>query len=160
MSRCGCKGAEKFGTKAEVKNLNSFRFLKQALDYEIARQVALIESGGRVVQETRLYNPDTGETVGMRSKEDAHDYRYFPEPDLVPLRISETWLARSAGRHAGAARAQARALRRGVRAARIRRPGADRRPRAISEYFETAAQRFGRSEDGRQLGDGRSDGRC
>jgi aspartyl-tRNA(Asn)/glutamyl-tRNA(Gln) amidotransferase subunit B len=87
------KGAEKFGTKAEVKNLNSFRFLKQALDYEIARQVALIESGGSVVQETRLYNPDLGETAGMRSKEHAHDYRYFPEPDLVPLRIGEKWLA-------------------------------------------------------------------
>jgi len=88
------KGAEKFGTKAEVKNLNSFRFAKMALDYEIARQVALIESGGRVEQETRLYNVATGETVGMRSKEHAHDYRYFPEPDLVPLRVSETWLGR------------------------------------------------------------------
>jgi aspartyl-tRNA(Asn)/glutamyl-tRNA(Gln) amidotransferase subunit B len=81
------------GTKAEVKNLNSFRFLKQALDYEIARQVALIESGGKVEQETRLYNPDLGETAGMRSKEQAHDYRYFPEPDLVPLRIGQKWLA-------------------------------------------------------------------
>jgi aspartyl-tRNA(Asn)/glutamyl-tRNA(Gln) amidotransferase subunit B len=88
------RGAEKLGTKAEVKNLNSFRFLREALDYEIGRQVALIESGGRVVQETRLYNPDTGETAGMRSKEEAHDYRYFPEPDLVPLRVSEEWLAR------------------------------------------------------------------
>jgi aspartyl-tRNA(Asn)/glutamyl-tRNA(Gln) amidotransferase subunit B len=87
-------GAEKLGTKAEVKNLNSFRFLKLALDHEIGRQVALIESGGRVVQETRLYNADTGETVSMRSKEHAHDYRYFPEPDLPPLRISEDWLAR------------------------------------------------------------------
>ncbi|HLX46255.1 MAG TPA: Asp-tRNA(Asn)/Glu-tRNA(Gln) amidotransferase subunit GatB, partial [Bryobacteraceae bacterium] len=88
------RGAEKFGTKAEVKNLNSFRFLKLALDHEIARQVALIESGGRVMQETRLFNSETGETVGMRSKEHAHDYRYFPEPDLVPLEISEAWLAR------------------------------------------------------------------
>src|SRR6185312_13754226 len=86
------KGAEKFGTKAEVKNLNSFRFARMALDYEIARQVALIESGGKVQQETRLFNVETGETVGMRSKEHAHDYRYFPEPDLVPLRVSETWL--------------------------------------------------------------------
>src|SRR5689334_3282594 len=85
-------GAGKFGTKAEVKNLNSFRFLKQALDYEIARQVAVLESGGRVVQETRLYNADLGETFSMRSKEDAHDYRYFPEPDLMPLRISADWL--------------------------------------------------------------------
>jgi aspartyl-tRNA(Asn)/glutamyl-tRNA(Gln) amidotransferase subunit B len=87
------RGAEKFGTKAEVKNLNSFRFLKMALDHEIERQVALIESGGRVIQETRLFNVETGETVGMRSKEHAHDYRYFPEPDLLPLRISEEWLA-------------------------------------------------------------------
>jgi aspartyl-tRNA(Asn)/glutamyl-tRNA(Gln) amidotransferase subunit B len=88
------RGAEKFGTKAEVKNLNSFRFLKHALDHEIARQVAIVESGGRVMQETRLFNPDTGETVSMRSKESAHDYRYFPEPDLVPLRVSDEWLAR------------------------------------------------------------------
>jgi len=87
------KGAEKFGTKAEVKNLNSFRFAKMALDYEIARQVAVLESGGEVEQETRLYNVATGETAGMRSKEHAHDYRYFPEPDLVPLCVSEAWLA-------------------------------------------------------------------
>jgi len=87
------RGAEKFGTKAEVKNLNSFRFLKMALDYEIERQVALLESGGRVIQETRLYNVESGETVGMRSKEHAHDYRYFPEPDLIPLRVSENWIA-------------------------------------------------------------------
>jgi len=85
------RGAEKFGTKAEVKNLNSFRFLRMALDYEIGRQIALLESGGRVVQETRLYNADTGETVGMRSKEHAHDYRYFPEPDLAPIRVSDHW---------------------------------------------------------------------
>ena len=88
------KGADRFGTKAEVKNLNSFRFLKLALDYEIQRQIALIESGGKVAQETRLYNPATGETAGMRSKEHAHDYRYFPEPDLLPLKVSDAWLAR------------------------------------------------------------------
>ncbi|HWQ54465.1 MAG TPA: Asp-tRNA(Asn)/Glu-tRNA(Gln) amidotransferase subunit GatB [Bryobacteraceae bacterium] len=86
------KGAPQFGTRAEVKNLNSFRFLKAAIEFEVARQVALIESGGKVVQETRLYDPDAGETFGMRSKEHAHDYRYFPEPDLVPLRVSEAWL--------------------------------------------------------------------
>jgi aspartyl-tRNA(Asn)/glutamyl-tRNA(Gln) amidotransferase subunit B len=85
-------GAEEFGTKAEVKNVNSFRFVKQALEYERRRQVEVIESGGKVAQETRLFNPDTGQTVSMRSKEHAHDYRYFPEPDLVPLRISEHWL--------------------------------------------------------------------
>ncbi len=88
------KGAEAFGTKAEVKNLNSFRFAKMALDFEIARQVAVVESGGKVVQETRLYNVSSGETVGMRSKEEAHDYRYFPEPDLMPLRIGAEWLDR------------------------------------------------------------------
>jgi aspartyl-tRNA(Asn)/glutamyl-tRNA(Gln) amidotransferase subunit B len=91
------RGAEKFGTKAEVKNLNSFRFLKMALDHEIERQVDLIETGGRVTQETRLFNVETGETVSMRSKENAHDYRYFPEPDLVPLRVSEAWMARIRG---------------------------------------------------------------
>ncbi len=88
------KGAEKFGTKAEIKNLNSFRHLKMAVEHEISRQVALIESGGRVMQETRLYNSDLDETFTMRSKEEAHDYRYFPEPDLVPLTISGEWLAR------------------------------------------------------------------
>jgi aspartyl-tRNA(Asn)/glutamyl-tRNA(Gln) amidotransferase subunit B len=86
------KGADPFGTKAEVKNLNSFRFLKLALDHEIARQVGILESGGAVAQETRLFNPDTGETATMRSKEQAHDYRYFPEPDLAPLRIADAWL--------------------------------------------------------------------
>ena len=86
------RGAEKFGTKVEVKNLNSFRFLKMALEHEIERQVELIESGGRVQQETRLYNVDSGKTTAMRSKEQAHDYRYFPEPDLIPLRVSEHWL--------------------------------------------------------------------
>jgi len=88
------RGETKFGTKAEVKNLNSFRFLKQALDYEISRQVSLIESGEEVIQETRLYDPDTGETVGMRSKEHAHDYRYFPAPDMLPLTISDEWRER------------------------------------------------------------------
>ena len=85
------KGAEKFGTKAEVKNLNSFRFAKQALEYEIARQVAVLEAGGRIRQETRLFNTATGETVAMRSKEEAHDYRYFPEPDLMPLIVNDAW---------------------------------------------------------------------
>ncbi len=87
-------GAPKFGTKAEIKNLNSFRFLKLAIEFEISRQVALVESGGKVIQETRLYNPDLGETFSMRSKEAAHDYRYFPEPDLVPIRVSEEWRER------------------------------------------------------------------
>ncbi len=88
------RGASEFGTKTEVKNLNSFRFLRMALDYEIARQVAVLEDGGRIEQETRLYDVASGTTVGMRTKEHAHDYRYFPEPDLLPLRVSDAWRER------------------------------------------------------------------
>jgi aspartyl-tRNA(Asn)/glutamyl-tRNA(Gln) amidotransferase subunit B len=85
------RGAEKFGVKAEVKNLNSFRYLVRALEYEIERQVALVESGGSVEQETRLFNVAAGRTEPMRSKEFAHDYRYFPEPDLLPPMIDAAW---------------------------------------------------------------------
>src|SRR5436305_1339680 len=85
------RGEKKFGTKTEVKNVNSFRFIREALEYEIERQVELIESGGKVTQETRLYNSVEGKTYGMRSKEQAHDYRYFPEPDLLPLVVDEKW---------------------------------------------------------------------
>ena len=131
-------GAAELCTKVEIKNLNSFRFLKMALDYEIGRQVELVEGGAQVVQETRLYNAGSGETVSMRSKEHAHDYRYFPEPDLVPLRIGAEWRSR-------------------VRAAMPELPSAKRArftgeyrlsdydaqvltgTRAISEYFEKAA---------------------
>jgi aspartyl-tRNA(Asn)/glutamyl-tRNA(Gln) amidotransferase subunit B len=84
---------EPLGTRAEIKNLNSFRFLQQAIEHEVRRQVALIEDGGTVVQETRLYDPDRGETRSMRSKEDAQDYRYFPDPDLPPLVVDEKWIA-------------------------------------------------------------------
>src|SRR5437899_10765581 len=87
------RGQKEFGTKAEVKNVNSFRFIKQALEYEIERQVELIESGGCVAQETRLYNSNEGKTYSMRSKEQAHDYRYFPEPDLRPLVVDSAWQA-------------------------------------------------------------------
>jgi len=80
---------EELGTRAELKNLNSFRFIKQAIDYEVARQIELIEDGGEVVQETRLFDSAKGESRSMRSKEEAHDYRYFPEPDLPPLRIAQ-----------------------------------------------------------------------
>ncbi|ABL00685.1 Asp-tRNA(Asn)/Glu-tRNA(Gln) amidotransferase subunit GatB [Pelobacter propionicus] len=88
------QGAEKFGTRAEIKNINSFRFVKQAIEYEIQRQIDLIEDGGTVVQETRLFDPDNGVTRSMRSKEEAHDYRYFPDPDLVPLVIDDDWIQR------------------------------------------------------------------
>jgi aspartyl-tRNA(Asn)/glutamyl-tRNA(Gln) amidotransferase subunit B len=132
-------GAEKFGTKAEVKNLNSFRFLKQALDYEISRQVALLEGGGRVVQETRLYNPDLGETFTMRSKEDAHDYRYFPEPDLVPLRVGEKWLAQV---RAAMPELPARKRTRFIEEYGLRAYDAEvlTATRPASEYYETVAR--------------------
>ena len=87
-------GSTTFGTRCEIKNLNSFRFMQQAIDYEVERQIALIEDGGTVIQQTRLFDPDRGETRAMRSKEDAHDYRYFPDPDLPPLLISPEWIAR------------------------------------------------------------------
>jgi len=80
------------GTRCEVKNLNSFRFLEKAIEFEVRRQVDLIEDGGKVVQETRLFDPDRGETRSMRSKEDAHDYRYFPDPDLLPVEITPRWI--------------------------------------------------------------------
>jgi len=86
------QGEPRLGTRCEIKNLNSFRFLERAIDFEVRRQIALIEDGGRVVQETRLYDADRDETRSMRSKEDAHDYRYFPDPDLPPLVVSEAWI--------------------------------------------------------------------
>jgi aspartyl-tRNA(Asn)/glutamyl-tRNA(Gln) amidotransferase subunit B len=87
------RGQKEFGTKTEVKNVNSFRFIREALVYEIERQVEVVESGGKITQETRLYNSSEGKTYGMRSKEQAHDYRYFPEPDLLPLVVDEKWQA-------------------------------------------------------------------
>ncbi len=90
-------GQQEFGTRAEIKNLNSFRFLEEAIQYEVRRQIELIEDGGKVVQETRLYDPDRRETRSMRSKEDAHDYRYFPDPDLMPLVIDAGWIERVKG---------------------------------------------------------------
>src|SRR6201994_3687346 len=86
------KGQEKFGTRAEIKNLNSFRFVEKAIQFEVARQIELIESGGKVVQETRLYDSDKDETRSMRSKEEANDYRYFPDPDLLPVVIDEAFI--------------------------------------------------------------------
>jgi len=86
------RGAEKLGTRAEIKNLNSFRFVDKAINYEVARQIELLEGGGQVVQETRLYDADRGETRSMRSKEEANDYRYFPDPDLLPVEIDQLYI--------------------------------------------------------------------
>src|SRR5215470_3341942 len=88
------RGQERFGTKTEIKNVNSFRFIREALEYEIERQIEVIEGRGRIEQETRLYNTNEGKTYSMRSKEQAHDYRYFPEPDLLPLVVDEKWQAK------------------------------------------------------------------
>jgi aspartyl-tRNA(Asn)/glutamyl-tRNA(Gln) amidotransferase subunit B len=85
------RGQKAFGTKTEVKNVNSFRFIREALEYEIERHIGVVDSGGKITQETRLYNSSEGKTYGMRSKEQAHDYRYFPEPDLLPLVVDEKW---------------------------------------------------------------------
>jgi aspartyl-tRNA(Asn)/glutamyl-tRNA(Gln) amidotransferase subunit B len=85
------RSQKEFGTKAEIKNVNSFRFIREALEYEIGRQIEVIEAGGKITQETRLYNSNEGKTYSMRSKEQAHDYRYFPEPDLLPLVVDEKW---------------------------------------------------------------------
>ena len=145
------KGAEKFGTKVEVKNLNSFRFAKMAMDYEIARQVAVVEGGGRIEQESRLYNVATGETVGMRSKEHAHDYRYFPEPDLVPLRVSAAWLEQIRATVPELPAGQTQPVRRELRAARVRCAGFDshaRHQRILREGREGG----GRSAHRRRIG--------
>lgn len=86
------QGNEQLGTRTELKNLNSFRFVEQAIAYEVERQIALLEAGEKVIQETRLYDPDKGETRSMRGKEEAHDYRYFPDPDLLPVRLDKAFV--------------------------------------------------------------------
>jgi len=132
-------GAEKFGVKTEVKNLNSFRYLARALEHEIARQVAVLESGGVIEQETRLWNLAAGRTEPMRSKEYAHDYRYFPEPDLVPLVVDEAWQERI--------RATMPELPEAKRVRFIREYGISEydaevltATRALADYFEAAAK--------------------
>ena len=139
------RGTEALGTRAEIKNLNSFRNVARAIEHEVTRQVAVLEAGGRVVQETRLWNADKGETASMRSKEDAHDYRYFPEPDLPPLVVSPEW-------------------REEVRRSLPERPGEKRRrfvteyglpdydagvltqSRELADYFETVARESGNAK--------------
>jgi aspartyl-tRNA(Asn)/glutamyl-tRNA(Gln) amidotransferase subunit B len=136
------RGATSLGTRAEIKNLNSFRHVAQAIQHEVARQAAVLEAGGRVVQETRLWNAERGETVSMRSKEEAHDYRYFPEPDLPPLAVDAAWLE------------EVRASLPELPAARRRRfvdgygiPDYDAsvltQAREVADYFEAAARAAG-----------------
>ena len=122
------QGEARLGTRCEIKNLNSFRFLQQAIEFEVRRQIELIEDGGTVVQETRLYDSDRSETRPMRSKEDAQDYRYFPDPDLPPLAIDEAWIERDSRRDAGVARADGASIRRRIRDRAGRGSPADRKP--------------------------------
>jgi aspartyl-tRNA(Asn)/glutamyl-tRNA(Gln) amidotransferase subunit B len=141
-------GTDMLGTKAEVKNLNSFRHLQKALDYEIARQIDLLAEGGRVVQETRLWDPAAARTVAMRSKEEAHDYRYFPEPDLPPLVFSAARVAALAEKLP-----ELPHVRRARFIAEYRLPEEDAgemtRSRALAEYFEETARHAGNAKAAR-----------
>ena len=110
---------EPFGTRCEIKNVNSIRFIGQAIEYEARRQIDLIEDGGTIEQETRLFDPDKGETRPMRNKEEAHDYRYFPDPDLLPLEMSPALGRRPEGAAAGTAGPEEGALHARLRAYRL-----------------------------------------
>jgi aspartyl-tRNA(Asn)/glutamyl-tRNA(Gln) amidotransferase subunit B len=136
------RGASSLSTRTEIKNLNSFRNVAKALEHEIARQAAVVESGGEVVQETLLWSPDRGETVSMRSKEEAHDYRYFPEPDLPPLRVGPEWIE-----EAGRSLPELPDARRRRLAAEYALPAYDAavltQDRALADYFEAAARASG-----------------
>ncbi len=134
-SRCAGKATAKLGTRCEIKNLNSFRFLQQAIEFEVRRQIELIEDGGTVVQETRLYDPDRGETRSMRSKEDAQDYRYFPDPDLPPLAIDEAWIERIRADMPELPEAMRDRFVTRIRAAGVRTPLAGHRYRDMAELF-------------------------
>ena len=136
------QGTSELGTKVEIKNLNSFRFLAQALAFEVDRQIELIESGGRVVQETRLYDPDAGKTVSMRSKEEAHDYRYFPEPDLPPVKLAAAWIEETRDNLPELPAARRERL---VSAYGLPRydAGVLTSSRELADYFETAAESSG-----------------
>jgi aspartyl-tRNA(Asn)/glutamyl-tRNA(Gln) amidotransferase subunit B len=139
------RGETALATRAEIKNLNSFRNVARALEHEIARQVALVESGGAVVQETRLWNADRGETAAMRSKEEAHDYRYFPEPDLPPVTVGPAWIER-----VRASLPELPAARRERFAAAYQLPPYDAlvltQDRAVSDYFEAVARESGNAK--------------
>jgi aspartyl-tRNA(Asn)/glutamyl-tRNA(Gln) amidotransferase subunit B len=143
-------GESKLGTRVEIKNVNSFRFLQQAIDFEVRRQIELIEDGGRVVQETRLYDANAGETRSMRSKEDAMDYRYFPDPDLLPLAITVDWIER--------VRAGLPELPEAMRARLARDYGLGEydtavltSSRALAQYFETAVRATGPGADAKTV---------
>ncbi len=139
------KGEEKLGTRCEIKNLNSFKFLEKAIDYEVQRQIDVIESGGRIIQETRLYDPDRDETRSMRSKEEANDYRYFPDPDLLPLVVDEAFI--EATRAALPELPQAKRVRFAVEfGLAAYDAGVLTASRELSDYFEQAVAVLGAGE--------------
>ena len=148
---------EPLGTRCEIKNVNSIRFIGQAIEVEARRQIAVIEDGGVIEQETRLFDPVRGETRSMRSKEEAHDYRYFPDPDLLPLEIDAGVDRRARRRSARAARRQEGALPGRLWALRLRRDRARRRPRdrRFLRGGGQARRRGARPQGGRQLDHGR-----
>ncbi|OJH37705.1 Asp-tRNA(Asn)/Glu-tRNA(Gln) amidotransferase subunit GatB [Cystobacter ferrugineus] len=135
------KGATVYGQRVELKNINSFRFVKQAIEYEISRQVDLLETGGKIDQETRLYDPNRGETRSMRSKEEAHDYRYFPEPDLPPLHVTDAQLEAAAQALPELPRAKVSRF-----MSQYGLPAYDAKilcaERPLADYFEAVAQHF------------------
>ena len=141
---------EPFGTRCEIKNVNSIRFIGQAIEYEARRQIEILEEGGSIVQETRLFDAKTGETRSMRSKEEAHDYRYFPDPDLLPLELTQDYVDGARARSAGAARRQAGALHRRLWAKPLRRRRADRRE-GVGRLFRGGGQGT-RRQAGGELG--------
>ena len=144
-----------FGTRREIKNLNSFKFLQQAIDYEMQWQIDLIEDGGSVQQATVLFDPDTGETRAMRTKEDAHDYRYFPDPDLPPLVIAPEWIERVRAEMPELPRLMARALPGRLRPARLRRGDDDAGQGAWARLLRDRREGLRPAQAGRQLADGR-----
>jgi aspartyl-tRNA(Asn)/glutamyl-tRNA(Gln) amidotransferase subunit B len=140
------RGSTRLGTRCEIKNMNSFRFLKQAVEYEARRQVAIVEAGGKVEQETRLFDPQRGETRSMRSKEEAHDYRYFPEPDLPPLVIPVAWVEKVRETLPELPRARARRYQGelGLSDYDARLLTADR---AVAEFFDSTLVLYGRGPE-------------
>jgi aspartyl-tRNA(Asn)/glutamyl-tRNA(Gln) amidotransferase subunit B len=142
------------GTRREIKNLNSFKFMQQAIDYEVRWQIEQIEDGHAIQQATVLFDPDTGETRAMRTKEDAADYRYFPDPDLPPLVIARSWVDECQGRHARAAAPDGRAPGGRLRPARVRRHHADAEP-GDGGLFRDRRQGQRPGQDGQQLDHGR-----
>ena len=150
------RAGEPLGTRCEIKNLNSFRFMKEAIEFEVRRQIELIEDGGKVVQETRLYDPDRHETRSMRSKEDAQDYRYFPDPDLPPLQITgdDDRARAGTGMPELPAAMQTRFVEEPMEC-RWRTPCCSRRACELARYFEGAVRKGGGAQAGGELGAGR-----